>query len=141
MVALRNRLMQRWPVFDAIAFEHSDSVKVLGEHPRGHQSREATTDDDSMLPKAIFHDAPPSVSVRNGLTVSYVVQMTLANEEAEDQAVEALWLVELHPMAGAFEALVAPHSRDAGGGAQHLRFCKVRIPTAPNAQGGGWHVR
>src|SRR5205807_5264718 len=64
----------------------------------------------------------------------------LANEEAEDQAVEALRLVELHPMAGAFEALVAPQSRDAGSGAQHLRFCQVRISTAPDAQGGGLHV-
>src|SRR5262249_12652223 len=51
-----------------------------------------------------------------------------AHEEAEDQAVEALRLVELHPMASAFEALITPRSRDAGSGAQHLRFCKVRIP-------------
>src|SRR5262249_9766877 len=66
--------------------------------------------------------------------------MTSAHEEAEDQAVEAFRLIDLHPMAGGFNALVTPRSKDAGTGGQHLRLCKVRIPAAPNAQGGGLHV-
>ena len=70
MVALRDRLMQRWSVFDVIPFEDGDSIKVLGEHPRGHQSREAPADDDSMLTEAIFHCTSPSVRVRNGLKVT-----------------------------------------------------------------------
>src|ERR1700739_2900524 len=41
MAALRDRLMKRWPVFDAVPFEDGDSVKVIGEHPRSHQSRPA----------------------------------------------------------------------------------------------------
>ncbi len=55
MAALRNRLMKCWPVFNAVSFEDGDSVKMIGENPRGHQTSQATADNDSMLAEVISH--------------------------------------------------------------------------------------
>lgn len=59
MVALGNRLMQRWPVFDVVSFEDRDSVEMISEQPRCHQSCEAPTDDDGLLAEVIRHAFPP----------------------------------------------------------------------------------
>jgi hypothetical protein len=39
MVTLRNGSVNRGAVVDVIPFEDSNLIKVIGEHPRGHQSR------------------------------------------------------------------------------------------------------
>ena len=61
--------MQPWLRCDVVLFENGDRVKVIGEHPRGHQARQAATDNDSVLTEAMSHHTPPCMRVRNGLEV------------------------------------------------------------------------
>jgi hypothetical protein len=55
MVPLRNRLMQCRSRVDVIALEHGDRREVVGEHPGGHESREAAADDHCVLTKVRDH--------------------------------------------------------------------------------------
>jgi hypothetical protein len=55
--------MKRWPVFDAVPFENGNSLKMIGEHPRGRQSSQATADNQviqhaflSFYPLECFND-------------------------------------------------------------------------------------
>jgi hypothetical protein len=47
--------MQRWQWCDVVPFEDGDGVKVIGEHPRGHQASQAATDHNRVLTEAMFH--------------------------------------------------------------------------------------
>jgi hypothetical protein len=41
-----------------VPFEDGDSVEVIGEHPRRHQSRQASADDDRLLTDVMRHACP-----------------------------------------------------------------------------------
>jgi hypothetical protein len=55
MIALWNRFMQYGPWFDVVPFKYGDRLKVIGEHPCGHQTRQAATDNHSVLTEAMSH--------------------------------------------------------------------------------------
>src|SRR5262245_9282752 len=61
MVALGNRFMNLRPGVNVVSFKHGDSVKVVGEYPRGHQSRQATPDDHRLLTKTMYHKNSPQI--------------------------------------------------------------------------------
>ena len=62
MVPLRNRFMQcRVASINVIALKHGDSIKVIGEHPCGHQSCQAPSDDHRVSAKAMLHNTPPII--------------------------------------------------------------------------------
>ena len=68
-MALRNRFMQRRLWGDVVPLQNGDRVKVIGKHARGHQTRQAATDNNSVLTEAMFHHTAPSRRVRNRLQV------------------------------------------------------------------------
>ena len=43
---------------DVVPFEDGDSVKVIGKYARGHQPRQAATNNYCVLTEAICHKAP-----------------------------------------------------------------------------------
>ena len=62
MVPLRNRFMQcRVASVNVIALKHGDSIKVIGEHPCGHQSCQAPSDDHRVSAKAMLYNTPPII--------------------------------------------------------------------------------
>jgi hypothetical protein len=61
MVALGNRFMQRRVDVEVISLKHGDNIKVIGEHPCGHQSCQTPADDHRMSAKAILHNASPFI--------------------------------------------------------------------------------
>jgi hypothetical protein len=44
-----------------ISLKYGDNIKMIGEHPGGHQSCQAPADDHRMLAKAILHHASPFI--------------------------------------------------------------------------------
>src|SRR4030095_165370 len=61
MVTLGNRFMNPRPGVNVVPFEDGDSIKVVGEDPRGHQSRQAATDDHRLLTKTMCHKNSPQI--------------------------------------------------------------------------------
>jgi hypothetical protein len=55
MGALWDGLTQRGLIIDVVPFKDGDGVEVIGEHPRRHQSRDATADDDRPLTDVMRH--------------------------------------------------------------------------------------
>jgi hypothetical protein len=77
MAPLRHGLPKCWPLFEAVSFEDGNRIKMIGEHPRGHQSSQATADHDCMLaaviPCALFtlHSIEPIDSFHQACASKY----------------------------------------------------------------------
>jgi hypothetical protein len=50
-----------------VPLQDSNRVKVLSEHPSGHQTRDTAANDNGVLPKAICHTFPPFPFSRQSL--------------------------------------------------------------------------
>src|SRR5260370_25346856 len=58
-----------------------------------------------------------------------------ARQEVQEQPVDLGGSLELYPVAGALQALVAPRSRGVPGGARHLLLGEREVAAAPGPHG------
>jgi hypothetical protein len=55
VIALRNRFVNDWPVWDLIALDDENLLEEVGQHARSDQAGDAAADDNRLVSGPVVH--------------------------------------------------------------------------------------